>query len=374
MGFYNNKKLSNAHNLNDTEVYENHRPFYNIVDYRGETLPRNYQDEYYLPLGNLFFDSIMNQLYKGLSNITLEDTSRDNRVGVLVKYIDSNMSLLLNQYLKYGFIAIRYHFDKSSNTYKYSIPSKNQLTFDKESRKILDKNVTVWYSPIYQTLPFSNIHDTTAPIDLINKIIYSINRMASADLFLTEKLGALGILTGVTLPSDPAKKDKFLKNFTRSYGITQDKYQFILSTHDLKYQNIDAKIDELHLGDKLKDMYKYLANLMGVPLPLLFDESSTYNNVKEARAYFYNTTVRYYAEIFLKVTQDVMTNTVVGVPQSMLTYRLENVPDLEITLSSACNERTALLDYFLKLKEAGIDVEQEIQNLYQESKDLLERV
>lgn len=377
LDFFRGEKKQNAHNLNDTEPYPSGYKSitYKVIDAFGEEISEKWCDSCSIPLGDLFLEAILNQLYKGLSNITLEDMSNDIRVKNLIKYVDANMSLLLNQYLKYGFIAIRYSYVKNKNEYVYSIPSQDSLDFDEKSRKILNPNVTAWYSPIYQSLPFRNgMVDKKAPMDIILKIINNINRIAAADLFLTEKLGALGILTGVNIPADPEKKDKFLKNFSKSYGITQDKYQFILSTQDLKYQNIDAKIDELHLQDKIKDYYKYLANLMGVPLPLLFDESSTYNNVKEARAFFYNTTIRYYAEIFLSIVRDVMTNTVVGVPQAMITYRLENVPDLEVTLSAACSERTALLEYLLKLKEAGVDVEKDIQKLYAESKDLLTRV
>ena len=78
--------------------------------------------------------------------------------------------------------------------------------------------------------------------------------------------------------------------------------------------------------------------------------------------------------MLLKVAKHLITASNDFIPQSAVTYRLANLPELETTLSAACEERTALLDYLLKLKAAGLDVEKELSQLYMESRDLLKRV
>lgn len=351
MGLFSRDKKANAVQIN--EVNQNNYSWSPYIWFhkKGEK-----------PLGNVYLQAIMNQLWHGISNITFDTTKKDSiTIEAILSFIEANSSILLNQYIKLGYICVFY--DKERN---FRLPNDNEIKLDQYGR-VINKYAVIIYSPQYQA-------ERQSLLRIALPMIASINKMAGSDDYLTETLGCFGILSGQDIPINPAGKEQLLNQMTEKYGIADDKYKFMLSSHDIKYTPIEPDIKSLGFQEKIKDAYKVLANLFGVPLPLLFDDASTYNNVKEARIYFYQNTVRYYAEIILKVAQELLTASADFIPKNSINYHINNVPELETTLSAACKERQALLSYYLQLREAGEDVDKEISDLCNESKDLLKRV
>ena len=351
MGFFDNFRRKNAIQINDV----NNSP----ISLLPFTLNFNKNDK---PLGNFFLNAIYNLLWQGISNVTFTQTGKEMITPAdICNFIDKNAVLLMNQYINMGFITVFY--DKDRN---YRIPKYAELKFDSDGR-VINKYAIVIYSPQYQT-------ERTSLAKQAIPIIATINKMAGSEDYLTDTLGCLSILSGQDLPINPAQKENFLKNFQQTYGIGQDKYQFLLTNREIKYIPIQPDVKGLQFNEKIEKSYKYLCNLFGVPLQLIFNDASTFNNVKEARVFFYNSTIRYYAEVLLKVARELLTASVDFIPQEAITYKLENLPELETTLSSACQERQALLNYLISLKNAGVDTTAQIEQLYNESKDLLKRV
>lgn len=314
------------------------------------------------PLGNFLLQSILSQIWQGASNITFKGSGKQLMVvNDITTFIDRNSTLLINQWIQWGYMVVFY--DRKRN---YRIPSYEELKFDTNGR-IINKFAVVVYSPQYQT-------ERSSLIKIAIPVIGSINKMAGSDDYLTETLGCLSILSGQDLPSNPQQKENFLKNFSDTYGIGQDKYQFLMSNREIKVTPINPPIKELGFSEKIEKSYKWLANLFGVPLQLLFSDSSTFNNVKEAKLYFMNNTIRFYAEQILKVGRELLTASNEFIPQNEITYKFQNTPELEKSLSAACEERSAYLEYLLKLRDAGIDVSKELNELYQESRSLFKEV
>jgi len=314
------------------------------------------------PLGNFILESILNQIWLAASNITFKGSGKSLMVvNDITTFIDRNSTLLINQWIQWGYMVVFY--DRKRN---YRIPSYEELKFDTNGR-IINKFAVVIYSPQYQT-------NRSSLIKIALPVIGSINKMAGSDDYLTETLGCLSILSGQDLPSNPAQKENFLKNFGNTYGIGEDKYQFLMSNREIKVTPINPPIKELGFNEKIEKSYKWLANLFGVPLQLLFSDSSTFNNVKEAKLYFMNNTIRFYAEQILKVGRELLTASNEFIPQNEITYKFQNTPELEKSLSAACEERSAYLKYLMDLKAAGIDVSKELNELYQESRSLFKEV
>lgn len=350
MGLFDNLRKKNAVQINQL----NRQAWYPWL------LPIKKGDK---PIGNFLLQAILNQIWRGISNITFEDMSKGKSLTpeAIVNFIDDNAVLLVNQYNRLGYICVFYNKDR-----KYWVPQDSDIKFDLNGR-VMNKYAVVYYSPQYQT-ERNSLYKLSFPI------IAEMNKIAGSDSYLTETLGCFGILSGKDMPISAAEKENLQKGMAEQYGIADDKYKFMITNNPVTFTQVDSKIRELGFQDKIKTLYKYLANLWGIPLPLLFDDASTYNNVAEAKKYFYSNTIRYYAEILLKIARELLTASQEFIPQATITYRLENVPELETTLSSACEERSALLDYLLKLKDAGMDVDEQIIELYNESQDLLKRV
>lgn len=314
-------------------------------------------------VSKVYMDAIMNLLWKGISNVTfLTSKKNDGVTAEIISFIDANATILMEQYIARGFICV-FFTEKG----EYRIPQENELKFDKY-RRIINKHAVVLYSPQYQTGRISLLHSALP-------ILADIDSLAGADEYVTDSLGLFGILSGQDIPINPVGREKLMDEMNDKYGTFGDSpYHYMLAPHDIKFTALQPNVAQLKLRENMKESFKILCNLFGVPLPLLFDDASTYNNVKEARISFYDTTIRYYAEILLKIGQELLTASSQFIPQNTLTYRFENLPELEKSLSSACEERSAYLDYLIKLKDSGIDVSADLNLLYNESKDLLKRI
>lgn len=309
-------------------------------------------------LGTVYLQSILNQLWRGINNITFTTTKKDSLTAEsIISFTDANATLLVSQYMRLGFMCVFYN-----DNHEYRIPPDTDLKYD-QYRRVINKHAVVVYSPQYQ-------NERTSLMKISLPLVMHINNLAGTDSYLMETLGCFGLLTGQDIPINPAGKEQLLKQMQEQYGIADGKYKFMLANHEMHYINLQPDIKGLGIDDKLDTNYKLLSNLFGVPLPLLFDTSATYNNVKEARTYFYDNTIREYAETILKVAQAILTASNDFLPKEILSYKFENVPELEKTLSAACEERSALLDYLLKLKAAGQDVDKQIDELVKDSDGL----
>lgn len=314
------------------------------------------------PVGNVYLQAILNVLWKGISNLSIVSTGKSSfTIEAITTFIEANATLLVNQYIKDGYITVFY--DKEG---KYRLPNINEIKKDINGN-IINKYCVVIYSPQYQT-------DRNSLFKISLPIIIDINKIAGSEDYLNETLGCFGILSGKDFPMNPAEKEAMLKNMPDIYGIADDKFKYMITNNPVTYTPISPDISGLKFTDKITYNYKLLANLYGVPLPLLFDDKSTYNNVKEARIFFYTNTIRYYGELLLKIAKELLTASNNFIPKDSITYRITNVPEIDKTLSAACEERLKYLEYLKALKESGLDVEKQLFELQEESKKLFKEV
>lgn len=314
------------------------------------------------PLGNVYFQAIMNLIWNGISNITYDTSGKPSlTLDGIIQFIDANATLLVNQYLRLGFVCVFY-----DEKQEYRIPQDQEIKYDKYGR-VINKYAVAIYSPQYQS-------ERTSLFKIAFPMILWINKLAGSQDYLSDTFGCFGVLSSPDIPMSPQGKKLLLESIKENYGSMDDRFPFMLMNHDAKWTPVQPDAAKLGFSDQIKDAYKILCNLFGVPTQLLFDDASTYNNVKEARIMFYDTTIRSYAEILLKVAQALLVSSKEFIPKNMLNYHFTNIPQLEKSLSAAVEERTAWLEYLIKLRDAGQDVSKELTDLYRESKDLIKNV
>lgn len=321
------------------------------------------KDKHEKPLGNVYFQSIMQLIWNGISNITYDTSGKPSlTLDGIIQFIDANATLLVNQYLRLGYITVFY--DEKGN---YRIPQDQEIKTDKYGR-VINKYAVVVYSPCYQS-------ERTSLMKIAFPLICWINKLAGSQDYLSETFGCFGVLSGSDIPLSPAGKEQLLKSIKENYGTMDDRYPFMLAnSSDMKWTAIQPDAAKLGFSDQIKDAYSLLCNLFGIPLQLIFNDASTFDNMEQAKVMFYDTTIRSYAEVILKVAQALLVASNDFIPKNALNYHFTNIPQLEKSLSAAVEERTAWLEYLIKLRDAGLDVEKELQDLYRESKDLIKNV
>lgn len=299
----------------------------------------------------------LNQLYNGVSNITFETTRGKSVIAdAICSFLDSNVNLLLYKYITNGYVAVMY--DKDHN---YWLSNDNKIQMDSYGR-VINRNCVVIYSPLYQT-------QRKNPMLLCKPILDLLNALCNNLVESTGTMGVLPIISGQSIPANPKFKQELADAMSKNYGWSDEQLKYFLSQQELKVDTIDLKVRDLELRDNILSAFRSLLNFWEVPADLVCG-NSTYANVAEARLYFYETTIRKYAEAFLKVGQALLTASEVFLPKNTITYRLTNVTGLERTLSDTCKEKGAYIDTLLKLQGAGVNVAEELGKVYSDLKKL----
>lgn len=302
---------------------------------------------------------IFNQIYNGISNVTF--TSRKNNLesNNIVTFIDRNASLLVNQMIFNGYMCVSY--TNTGTGYKYYIPKQADIRKDGYGR-VLNVDTVVVYSNVYQLQRKPDIAVVRPELELINTLCNTV--VQSSDT-----MGVLPIIWGNSIPANPKFKEDLNEMMSKKYGWSEDKFRYFLSHQEVHIEEIDLKVKDLELRDNIEDTFSYLCRYFGVPTDLVLG-NSTFNNVKESKIYFYDTTIRSWAEILLKVARSLLTATGDFIPQNDINYFFHNVPEMEKTLSGACQEKNAYIDTLIKLKDAGVDVNDELEKVYNDVKKL----
>lgn len=350
MGLLDRFRKTNAIQLNDVPEMSCQCGWDGLFNRKGE---RDYADT--------FLWEALNTLYSGISNVTFKTSKGESAIAQSIcDFIDRNATLLINQYFRKGYICVFYD---SKRNY-YIVPKDDLIKVDALGR-VINNDAIVIYSPMYQ-LKRTTMFDKVKPLlDMLNSLM---NTMAESN----RTMGTLPIISGNSIPANPQFKEALANAMSKDYGFGKDQMKYFLSQTELKVDKIDLNIKDLELRENVNEVFKKLLNYFEIPVDLVIG-NSTYDNVASARIYFYETTIRKYAEILLRVARNLLTASNTFLPQSTITYKIENVSGLDKTISDMCNETNAYIDVLIKLQESGVDVSDELQSVYLKlTKDFVE--
>lgn len=128
--------------------------------------------------------------------------------------------------------------------------------------------------------------------------ISNIRAAYEARNVMIENRGALGILSnnsadgmGATMPLLPEEKEE-LQNDYRKFGMSKDKWQIIITSLNLRWQQMSIDTDKLKLFEEVKADTEQLCDAYGVPFELLANEKgTTFENRRTAEKTFYTGTI-----------------------------------------------------------------------------------
>lgn len=355
MGLFNRKQpnpdiLTNAVQVNEIDPTAMVRPFAFNWFKKGKA-----------DYARLIWYIILTRLFNALKNISWKTTKIHYTGMDVLNFIEMNAEILIYHYLKNGFACVI--VEKSGNL---RLPQQNELRFDTRHR-VLNRNAIVIYSDPY-TIEYTTHYMLSLPY------LNDINDNLNNSNFIGNQQGLFGILSGKGMPVSQAAKEEFQEKLKKNYGYNEDQYQFIISNNEMSWVPIEIPVDKLQLDEKSKDDFKWICNLFGIN-PDFFFGGSTFSNQADATRNFYRNAVEPLAEVLLRLARSIFIYVNNDLePSTILTYDLSNVPEFDTTLSNKCEEKGAYLDYLLKLRDAGIDVESDLKKLYDSSKNMLSDV
>lgn len=308
----------------------NHVQRFGAVNFFSSFISRKkYSDVYYW--------LVLSRIFRGLQNVCF-DVSQEvgsdkvkTQLSDLLRFLNNNLTTLVWQLWNNGFIVL----ESDKNSKWYSVPIDNVQT---NGNGAVINHDFVLYSEPYMFLRKTDV-------TLLKETLGAIDVYKNSDIYLTKTFGAFGILSGSEMGINAADKEELQQQLKERAGTTEAKDQFIISNSPLNFSQIDFKIKELQLPDKVKDEIKVLCAHFGVPYDLIpMSGQSTYANQTAAIVDFYRSCISPLAEQVLSLARYIVLKKYVTIPTTAVTFRIDNVAEL-------ADDRTAMIDYKLKVAD-----------------------
>ena len=312
-----------------------------------------------LPFSNFFLQLVLGKVYQGLQNVLFYTTDIDYIASDITNFVDKNCSILVNSYFKYGYAAVI--ADPKKKTIR--LPYQNEIKLNANG-EVITRDAIVIYSEPY-------VINRQTHYSIIGPILKSLDTHANNGMFAAANLGALGLLSGSSIPLSPAAKQELQQTFSRDYGVADDQFKFIITNAEMKYTPIDLKLKELDFSGNIKDNLRYICNFFNVPVDMVFGES-TFSNQEQAIILFYENCIQPLSEMLLKLARtsfiyldDNLT------PSTIMSYKVVGVPQLQSSVAKESEEQIKYLELLDKLNEMGVDVSVEVDKVYGFAKKMI---
>lgn len=306
-----------------------------------------------LRAADIYLWCIFNRIFSGLKNVafTCENDTNKN----LTTFLTNNLLQLIWLMWEYGYMII--DIDEKGNFY---IPDYCLVRLNGDGA--VANFPFVFYSEPYQ---FRGLTD----IALIRETMKSIGAYKSAEAYLTETFGAIGIMTGKGMPVNPTEKEAFEKALKQGFGLNKDKRQILISSMPLEFSTMDFHTKDLELREKINDSYSLLCNYFNIPIDLVFGRS-TYANQEQAFKDFYKNCICPLAEKVLELGRYIIKRDPRNLtPSTALSFRIDNVEEMKEDHRIVDTEYVRnLLDNIKISRELNlptIELENELNSYYQ---------
>ena len=308
----------------------NHVQRFGAVNFFSSFVSRKkYSDVYYW--------LVISRIFRGLQNVCFDvaqEVGSDKvktQLSDLLRFLNNNLTALVWQLWNNGFIVM----ESDKNGKWYSVPFDNIQT---NGNGAVINHDYVLYSEPYMFLRKTDVK-------LLKETLDAVDVYKNSDIYLTKTFGAFGILSGSEMGINAADKEELQQQLKERAGTTEAKDQFIISNSPINFSQIDFKIKELQLPDKVKDEIKVLCAHFGVPYDLIpMSGQSTYANQTAAIVDFYRSCISPLAEQILSLARYIVLKKYVTIPTTAITFRIDNVAEL-------ADDRTAMIDYKLKVAD-----------------------
>ena len=319
----------------------------------GSLTRRKFSDVFVWTLLTKIFHALHNVAF--FVNTEIRDEKSAQRIQRLIDFVTENADALIYYYYRYGYIVIVPVFGRSGRVVKWRIPD-----FGKEVRINADGVPCDTENKPYQVVYYSQQYrfERRSDFDVVRENLNAIDTYAGADIYLSETLGAFGILCGKNMPISEADKQSFFERLRNKVGIGRNKMQIVPFNTEVDFKQVNLPIKELALNDKIKEQFQIVAGYFGVPYDLLpLAGNSTYDNQKQAIINFYSSCISPLAEVLLSVLRYAARYEAV-VPSRLLWFRIDNVPELDKERPIDTEYKISLLELREKLVAAGLETEE----------------
>lgn len=300
------------------------------------------------------------RIFRGLQNVRFElrpefvTAKTEAALAPLIKYLNTNLNVLVWHLWQDGMIVL----EEDRPGRWFCVPF-DKLKFDAKGEVIGHKYVI--YSESYIFLGKSDIA-------VVRENLNALDVYKNSDIYLTKTFGAFGILSGQSMGINAADKEALQEQLKMRAGTTEAKDQFLITGSALDFHQIDFKIRELQLPEKVREEVMAVAGYFGVPYDLLpMSGKSTYANQEQAVVDFYRNCIMPLSEVVLSLGQYIILKKYKDIPTAVLTFTLDNVAELKDDGTAAVEYKTKVVELGQKIVDLGLDLPEYIKKELEEN-------
>lgn len=304
----------------------------------------------------MYFWMIAARIFKGLQNVNFgtskETTTRSaTMLQPLIQFLNRELQTLVWSLWNNGYIVI----ERNERGAWYIVDnSKIQIGGD---RQVIGHDFVVYSEPY--------MYEAKTDIQAVRECLNALDVYKNADIYLTKTFGAFGILSGKEMGINAADKEELQNQLKMHAGVTESRDQFLISNSALDFHQIDFKIKDLELGNKVKEELQALAAYFCVPYDLLaVSGKSTYDNQEQAVIDFYRNCISPLAEVVLSLGRYTIMRDpkLKDVPPSALTFGIDNVAELADDRTAKVDYKLKVVDLAAKMRDLGLKIPEYITN------------
>lgn len=300
---------------------------------------------------NIYYWLVINRIFRGLQNVRYclnnEKATDKTRMTLadLLMFFNTNLTAMVWQLWNYGFVVL----DINERGQWYIVDAgENQIRTD-------GNGSVMNYRYVLYSEPYMYLRKTDR--QLIGETLGAIDVFKNSDIYLTKTFGAFGILSGTEMGINAADKEELQAQLKERAGTVEAKDQFIISNSALNFHQIDFKIKELQLPEKVKEEVKTLCGHFGVPYDLIpMSGQSTYANQEAAIVDFYRNCIMPLAEQILSLGRYIIKHKYDTIPTSALTFTIDNVAELADDRTSAMDYKLLVAELAKKMRDMGMEL------------------
>jgi hypothetical protein len=271
-----------------------------------------FKSPYVGKFSDVYFYSLINKMFGGLDNSRFINNGNSGLVDSVKDFLNDNAKHLIWNYWRDGIIVVDIRDLSIVEDYrKDKIGAVTDYDY---------KNWVVIYSDTYTLKRLSTF-------DIIKNELCFLDRLGTAEDFLTSTYGSVCLITGKTMPMSTKDKEDLNLQLKTSLGITPEKQQFIISqSKDLSMEQFNFDLAGLNLEGKIRDQYLLLADYFNIPKNILTtDTDSTYENQNAALKRFYTDCISPLCEVLLRVGKEILIRSNELIPTTDLSFTFDNV-------------------------------------------------
>lgn len=291
---------------------------------------------------------IVSKIFSGLANVryTAPVGEGMEKLQRLASDLTENLKTIAWLWWWYGFVVVRKKRDGGFMFARYDDIERRK---DNRGNILLEPDEVCIYSDTY-------LYKGVSDFDVLKHDIGNLDTLKNGLDYLTQSLGALGILSGKEMPIIQADKDEFNAKLKLKYGIREEQFQILLFDSSVDFKQMTLPIKDLELDKRIEDEVKLLAGYFGLPYDLLpISGQSTYANQEQALRQFYSNCVSPLAEVGLSLGRRIIKESRILVPSDRLSFTIDNVPELEDDRTAEIEYKQKVADLIIRMKEAGVD-------------------